>query len=197
MPEDRHGQDFLRVIFSLKQHFFFHVFYGLTKPNAAKSTIWDNFSSLTECCLLQKWKWNRACKGLVEFLDEEGIREEIEANSIKKAIAFQIQKEMTRKHLSKISLAQRMHTSRSAVDRLFNPDNNWLILATLSKAATALEKKLKIDLVEWARETVSLQKNVFQTHCSGDVSGLTAWFIKLPPVLKHHFYPQCVPWFIL
>ena len=82
-----------------------------------------------------------------EFLDEEGIREEIEVNSIKKVIAFQIKKEMVRKHLTKTSLAQRMRTSRSAVDRLFKPDNESLTLATLSKAATALGKKLKVELV--------------------------------------------------
>lgn len=82
-----------------------------------------------------------------DFLDEEGIREETEVKAIKKVIAFQIKKEMTRKHLTKTSLAKRMHTSRSAVDRLFQPDNDSLTLATLSKAATALGKKLKIELI--------------------------------------------------
>jgi predicted XRE-type DNA-binding protein len=82
-----------------------------------------------------------------EFLDEEGIKEEVEANAIKKVIAYQIKKEMERKHLTKTTLAKRMHTSRSAVDRLFKPDNDSLTLVTLSKAATALGKKLKIELV--------------------------------------------------
>jgi len=84
---------------------------------------------------------------LDEFLEEEGIREEIEVNSIKKVIAFQIKKEMAKKHLTKTTLAKRMHTSRSAVDRLFELDNNSLTLATLSKAAIALGKKLKVELV--------------------------------------------------
>ncbi len=82
-----------------------------------------------------------------EFLDEEGIREKVEVNSIKKVIAFQIKKEMAKKHLTKTTLAKRMNTSRSAVDRLFQLDNESLTLVTLSKAAIALGKKLKIELV--------------------------------------------------
>jgi hypothetical protein len=82
-----------------------------------------------------------------EFLDEEGIKEEVEANAIKKVIAYQIKEEMDRLHLTKTTLAKRMHTSRSAVDRLFTQDNESLTLVTLSKVATALGKKLKIELV--------------------------------------------------
>lgn len=82
-----------------------------------------------------------------EFLEEEGIREEVEINSIKKVIAFQIKNEMEKKHLSKTMLAKKMNTSRSAVDRLFQSDNESLTLATLNKAATALGKKLKIELI--------------------------------------------------
>lgn len=40
-----------------------------------------------------------------------------------------------------------MHTSRSAVDRLFDPLNESVTLQTLNKAASALGKKLKVELV--------------------------------------------------
>lgn len=82
-----------------------------------------------------------------EFLNDEGIKEEVEATAIKKVIAFQIKKEMGRKHLTKTTMAQRMHTSRSAVERLFDPENDSLTLVTLSRAATALGKRLKVELV--------------------------------------------------
>lgn len=82
-----------------------------------------------------------------DFLDEAGIKEEVEATAIKKVISFQIRKAMSRKHLTKTTMAQRMHTSRSAIERLFDPENDSLTLVTLSKAATALGKRLKVELV--------------------------------------------------
>jgi antitoxin HicB len=81
------------------------------------------------------------------FLQDEGIKEEVEATAIKKVIAFQIKKEMTRKHLTKTVMAQKMHTSRSALERLFDPTNDSLTLATLNKTALVLGKRLKIEFV--------------------------------------------------
>lgn len=81
------------------------------------------------------------------FLDEEGILEDCETKAIKRVIAFQLEIIMKEKHLSKTLLAKRMHTSRSAVDRLFDPVNESVTLHTLNKAATALGKKLKVELV--------------------------------------------------
>jgi antitoxin HicB len=82
-----------------------------------------------------------------DFLAEEGIKEEVEAAAIKKVIAFQIRKEMIRKHLTKTIMAQKMHTSRSAVERLFDPKNDSLTLVTLNKTAAALGKRLKVEFV--------------------------------------------------
>jgi plasmid maintenance system antidote protein VapI len=50
-------------------------------------------------------------------------------------------------HLTKTVLAKKMHTSRSAVERLFDPDNNSVTLGTLNRAAAAVGKKLKVELV--------------------------------------------------
>ena len=82
-----------------------------------------------------------------DFLIEEGVRDEVEATAIKRVITFQLEKEMINKHITKTAMAKKMHTSRSAVDRLFDPDNDSLTLTTLNKAAHVLGKKLKVQLI--------------------------------------------------
>jgi antitoxin HicB len=82
-----------------------------------------------------------------DFLTEEAIKDEVEATAIKRVITFQLQNEMEKKHISKTAMAKKMHTSRSAIDRLFDPANNSLTLVTLSKAAHALGKKLTFQLL--------------------------------------------------
>jgi hypothetical protein len=82
-----------------------------------------------------------------DFLTEETIKDEVEATAIKRVITFQLQQEMKKKHITKTGMAKKMHTSRSAVDRLFDPENDSLTLVTLNKAAHVLGKKLKVQLV--------------------------------------------------
>jgi len=80
------------------------------------------------------------------FLQEEGIADEVEAVAAKRVIAFQIEQEMRRSSLSKSELARRMNSSRSAVDRLLDPTNPSVTLATLSRAAHAIGKKISVQL---------------------------------------------------
>ncbi len=80
------------------------------------------------------------------FLEEEGLRADTEAAAIKKVIAYQIEMEMKRANLSKSALAERMHTSRSALDRLLDPANVSVTLQTLERVALALGKNLKIEM---------------------------------------------------
>ena len=82
-----------------------------------------------------------------DFLKEEGILELTEAAAIKKVLAYQLQEAMKHLHLTKTTLAKKMHTSRSALERLFDPENESVTLITLNKAAIALGKKLKVELV--------------------------------------------------
>ena len=82
-----------------------------------------------------------------EFLQEEGILAEVEATAIKRVIAYQIQQEMARHKLTKTDLALKMNTSRAALNRLLDPDNVSVTLQTLERAALAVGKKLKIELV--------------------------------------------------
>ncbi len=62
-------------------------------------------------------------------------------------IAFQIAGEMKRRRLTKSEMATRMKTSRPALERLLDPANRSVTLATLERAASALGKKLKVELV--------------------------------------------------
>jgi len=82
-----------------------------------------------------------------EFLREEGIYEEVNDAAIKRIIAYQLEQEMKVQKISKTKLAQMMHTSRAAVDRLLSPSNESLTLTTLISASQALGKKLNISLV--------------------------------------------------
>ncbi|OUD12506.1 helix-turn-helix domain-containing protein [Thioflexithrix psekupsensis] len=73
-----------------------------------------------------------------DFLLEEGILHEAETFAMKKVIAFQIEKAMKERNLSKTEMAKRMRTSRAAVDRLIDPTSTSVTFATIAKAATAL-----------------------------------------------------------
>jgi hypothetical protein len=84
---------------------------------------------------------------LDDFLKEEGIYEEVCCRAAKKALALQFQAEMKKKRLSKLAMSRRMHTSRSSLDRLLDPDNGAVELKTISKAAAVLGKRLKVQLV--------------------------------------------------
>ena len=82
-----------------------------------------------------------------DFLREEGIYEETTAVAIKRVLARQITREMEEQNLTKSGMAQRMHTSRAALDRLLDPENDAVTLNTLSKAASAVGRKLHFELV--------------------------------------------------
>ena len=81
-----------------------------------------------------------------DFLDEEGLRADAEATAIKRVVAYQIELEMKQANLSKTAMAEKMHTSRTALDRLLDPSNVSVTLQTLERAALALGKRLKIEL---------------------------------------------------
>jgi predicted XRE-type DNA-binding protein len=84
---------------------------------------------------------------LDDFLREERILEEVEAAALKRALAIQIADLMENRQMRKAAMAKQMHTSRAALDRLLDPSNTSVTLATLTRAAKALGRKIKIDLV--------------------------------------------------
>jgi DNA-binding Xre family transcriptional regulator len=80
------------------------------------------------------------------FLDEEGILAEAGAVAVKRVLAFQLAEIMQQQQLTKSQLARRMRTSRSALERLLDPDNASVTLLTLERAAMALGRRIKIEL---------------------------------------------------
>jgi hypothetical protein len=84
---------------------------------------------------------------LDDFLKEEGIFEETRAIAIKDALAWQVQQAMDAGKISKIEMARRMRTSRAALDRLLDPGNASVTLQTLSRAARAIGRDLRIEIV--------------------------------------------------
>jgi len=81
-----------------------------------------------------------------DFLRDERLLDDAEATAVKRVIAFQIAQEMKRTRLTKSEMAHRMKTSRPAVDRLLDPANRSVTLSTLERAASAVGKKLKVEL---------------------------------------------------
>ena len=81
------------------------------------------------------------------FLTEEGTREETNALAIKRVLAWQLEQAMEKKHLSKNQMAKAMKTSRSQLDRILDPDNEAIQLDTIIKAARAVGRELRLDLV--------------------------------------------------
>ena len=81
-----------------------------------------------------------------DFLQEEGIYEDVQATAIKRVLSWQLQQAMESAHISKAEMARRMHTSRSHLDRLLDPDNERIQLDTLMKAASAVGKRVRIEL---------------------------------------------------
>ncbi len=82
-----------------------------------------------------------------DFLESEGILEDVQAAAIKRVLATQLEKQRKAKGITKSALAKRMGTSRVALDRLFDPNNTSLTLTTLSRAATALGSQIEITVI--------------------------------------------------
>lgn len=84
---------------------------------------------------------------LDSWLREEGIYEEATESAIKRVLARQIAAAMAERQLSKAEMARRMKTSRAALDRLLDPEYDAITLSTLRKAAHALGRELRLELV--------------------------------------------------
>jgi antitoxin HicB len=82
------------------------------------------------------------------FLEEEGIREEVEAVAIKRVLAWQLEQAMRKQHKTKQAMARQLRTSRSQLDRLLDPRNVSVTLDTIARAARALGKRLIIRVTD-------------------------------------------------
>jgi antitoxin HicB len=84
---------------------------------------------------------------LEEVLEEFGILEEATNSAIKSVLAWQFAQEMKKKRMSKMKMAEAMKTSRAQLDRLLDPKSGNVTLATMQKAANAVGKSLRVELV--------------------------------------------------
>lgn len=82
-----------------------------------------------------------------DFLKEEGIYDDVQTTAIKRVLAWQLREAMKKRKLTKVEMAKRMETSRAQLDRLLDPNNNGVTLATLSRAAAIVGRKVKLELV--------------------------------------------------
>jgi antitoxin HicB len=81
------------------------------------------------------------------FLKEEGIYESVQTTAIKRVLAMQLEEAMKQQKLSKVEMARRMKTSRLQLDRLLDPDNDSVTLATLRRAAAIVGWEVRLELV--------------------------------------------------
>ena len=84
---------------------------------------------------------------LEDFLLEDGTLESATTVAVKRVIAWQLGEEMSKRKLSKTAMAKLMHTSRAQLDRVLNPEDGNVTLETLQRAAKAVGKTLKLELV--------------------------------------------------
>jgi hypothetical protein len=82
------------------------------------------------------------------FLEEEGIREEVEAVAIKRVLAWQLKQAMQEQQKTKQAMARQLRTSRSQLDRLLDPRNVSVTLDTITRAARALGKRVIIRVAD-------------------------------------------------
>jgi len=82
-----------------------------------------------------------------EFLANEQLAETVSATALKRVIAWQIAEAMKAQKVTKKALAERMHTSRTAVDRALDQNDPGMTLATLASAARALGQRVEVRLV--------------------------------------------------
>ncbi len=81
-----------------------------------------------------------------DFLKEEGIFEEAQAQAIKEVVAWQLAEAMKQRKISKSQMATMLKTSRTQINRLLDPKND-ITLLSLQRAAAIVGRRVSIELV--------------------------------------------------
>jgi predicted XRE-type DNA-binding protein len=81
-----------------------------------------------------------------DFMKEEGIFEEAQAQAIKEVVAWQLAEAMKKQKISKNKIATLLKTSRTQVDRLLDPKKD-ITLRSLQRAAAMVGRRVTIELV--------------------------------------------------
>lgn len=82
-----------------------------------------------------------------EFLAAQNLLAACEDHAVKELIAEQLAAAMAEQGLTKVEMAARMKTSRRQLDRLLDPAVPSVTLDTLRRAASAVGRTLRIELV--------------------------------------------------
>ena len=98
--------------------------------------------------MIRKKKNSAIGSNFDQFLAEQGLLEGATAIAIKRVIAWQLAEAMKAEGVTKKALAEKMHTSRSHLDRLLDDRDTGLTIETLGKAARALGRNVRIELCE-------------------------------------------------
>jgi antitoxin HicB len=93
-------------------------------------------------------KANHSGSSFDSFLEEAGIKEEVEAVAIKRVLAWQLEQAMEEQQKTKQAMARELRMSRSQLDRLLDPRNVSVTLDTISRAARAVGKRLVIRIAD-------------------------------------------------
>lgn len=94
----------------------------------------------------RKIRKSRMGSSIDDFLKQEGIFEEAQAQAIKEVVAWQLDEAMKKRKISKNRMAVLLKTSRTQVDRLLNPKSD-ITLSTLQRAATIVGRRVLIELI--------------------------------------------------
>ena len=84
--------------------------------------------------------------GIDDFMKEEGVFEEAQAQAVKEVVAWQLAQAMKKKKISKSRMARLLKTSRTQVDRLLDAKND-ITLSSLQRAAAIVGRRVTIELV--------------------------------------------------
>lgn len=94
-----------------------------------------------------KFKKKHLGSSFESWLADEGILEETTNSAVKSVLAWQLTQAMKKKKLTKQQMAAAMNTSRAQLDRVLDPKSGNATLETLQRAAQAVGRKLKVELV--------------------------------------------------
>lgn len=92
-------------------------------------------------------KKRRVGTTLESLLEADGTRDEVHGLAQKRVLAWQLEEAARKAGIAKAELARRIGTSRAQVERIFDPTNSKVQLDTLQRAARALGRTLRVELV--------------------------------------------------
>src|SRR5258708_40267920 len=94
----------------------------------------------------RKNRKSRVGSSIDDFLKEEGIFEEAQAQAIEEVVPWQLDEARRKKKISKNKMATLLGPSRTQVDRLLNPKSD-ITLSSLQRAAAIVGRRVMIELV--------------------------------------------------